>query len=77
MGCIVNKNTAHQVILNCAASVFASGNLSLYSGLWLAAAPAIVNLPTSGLTVMAKRIDVTGSLLPNVAITFNNTCVPN
>jgi hypothetical protein len=75
MGCTVTKNTPHQVILNCSATALSAGNLGLYSGLWLASVPPIAALPQTGVIVTAKRIDIKGSLLSPLELTFNNTCV--
>ncbi len=78
MGCNISKNTAHQVVLDCPTNVVLSaGNLSLYSGLWLSQVPSITSLPSSGLTIMAKRIDIVGDSIGTVRPTFNNSCPAN
>lgn len=77
MGCTVTKNVPRQVVLDCPATALNSGNISLYSGTWLPLVPLITALPSSGLTIMARRIDVNGSILSGINVVFNNTCPAN
>lgn len=79
MGCALVKNTPAEVVLNCSANNLISGNLSLYSGTWINALPSanMTSLPTSGLLVKAKRIEISGNSVGPLKIQFNNTCQAN